>query len=52
MVERSFQRSFRLPPDAAGDRIDAVFKNGILSARMRKAQASAGDTRHVSIRTE
>lgn len=26
----AFQRSFRLPPDAAADRIDAVFKNGVL----------------------
>ena len=26
----AFQRSFRLPPDAAADRIDAVLKNGVL----------------------
>jgi HSP20 family protein len=30
----AFQRSFRLPPDAAGDRIDAAFKNGVLNVRI------------------
>jgi HSP20 family protein len=48
----AFQRSFRLPPDAAGDRIDAVFRNGILAIRIPKVQADEGDSRRVAIRTE
>jgi HSP20 family protein len=48
----AFQRSFRLPPDAAGDRIDAVFKNGVLEVRIPKLQPDRGDGRRVSIRTE
>jgi HSP20 family protein len=48
----AFQRSFRLPPDAAADRIDAVFKNGILIVRIPKVQTTACDSRRVTIRTE
>lgn len=48
----AFQRSFRLPPDAASDRIDAVFKNGVLNVRIPKLQAAASDSRRVAIRTE
>ncbi len=48
----AFQRSFRLPPDAAGDRIDAVFRNGILIVRIPKVHAAASDSRRVAIRTE
>jgi HSP20 family protein len=48
----AFQRSFRLPPDAAPDRIDALFKNGILAIRIPKLQAAAADSRRVAIRTE
>jgi HSP20 family protein len=48
----AFQRSFRLPPDAAADRIDAVFRNGILIVRIPKVQAAASDSRRVTIRTE
>lgn len=48
----AFQRSFRLPPDAAADRIDAVFKNGVLEIAIAKLKPAAGDGRRVSIRTE
>src|SRR6476619_4278955 len=37
----AFQRSFRLPPDAAADRIDAAFRNGVLSVRIPKLQPTA-----------
>jgi HSP20 family protein len=48
----AFQRSFRLPPDAVGDRIDAVFKNGVLSVRVPKLQAGPNDGRRVAVRTD
>jgi HSP20 family protein len=48
----AFQRSFRLPPDAAPDRIDALFRNGILTVRIPRLQATANDSRRVAIRTE
>lgn len=48
----AFQRSFRLPPDAASDRIDAVFKNGVLDVRIPRLQAAASDSQRVAIRTE
>jgi HSP20 family protein len=47
----AFQRSFRLPPDSAADRIDAAFKNGILVIRIPRLQAG-GDSHRVAIRTE
>jgi HSP20 family protein len=49
----AFQRSFRLPPDAAADRIDAAFKNGVLNVRIPKLQpATVADSRKVQVRTE
>jgi HSP20 family protein len=48
----AFQRSFRLPPDSAGERIDAVFKNGVLTVLVPKLQAGANDSRRVAVRTE
>ena len=48
----AFQRSFRPPPDAAGDRIDTAFKNGVLSVRFPKLQPTAADSRKVLVRTE
>lgn len=48
----AFQRSFRLPPDAAGDCIDAAFKNGVLSVRIPKLRPTAADSRKVEVRTE
>jgi len=40
-VERSygsFTRSFRLPPDAAGDRVNASFKDGVLTLTIPKTE--------------
>jgi HSP20 family protein len=48
----AFQRSFRLPPDAAADRVDAAFKNGLLSVKIPKLHPAAGDSRKVQVRTE
>jgi HSP20 family molecular chaperone IbpA len=49
----AFQRSFRLPPDVATDRIDAAFKHGVLNVRIPKLQpATLADSRKVQVRTE
>jgi HSP20 family protein len=48
----AFQRSFCLPPDAAVDRIDALFLNGVLTVRIPKLKPTAGDGRQVQVRTE
>jgi HSP20 family protein len=48
----AFQRSFRLPPDAAKDRVEAVFKNGVLTVRIARLQPSAGEGMRVPVRTE
>jgi HSP20 family protein len=48
----AFQRSFRLPPDAAGDRIDAAFKNGVLTIKIPKLQPAEGDSRKILVRAE
>jgi HSP20 family protein len=34
----SFNRSFRLAPDAAQDRVDASFKNGVLTVEIAKTE--------------
>ena len=50
-VERrfgSFSRSFSLPPDAEGDRIDASFQDGVLTLRVPKSAESKPRT--ISIR--
>jgi HSP20 family molecular chaperone IbpA len=39
-------------PDAASDRIDAAFKNGVLSIRIPKLQPTAADSRKVLVRTD
>jgi HSP20 family protein len=48
----AFQRTFRLPPDAAKDRIDAAFKNGVLNVKIAKLQPSSGDSQKISVRAE
>jgi HSP20 family protein len=48
----AFQRSFRLPPDAAADRIDAAFRNGVLSVRIPKLQPTTADSKKIQVRTE
>src|SRR5262249_44683596 len=40
----AFQRSFRLPPDAAADRVDdAAYNNGVFSIKIPKLQPAARD---------
>ena len=46
----SFQRTFRLPADAEGDKIDAEFKDGVLRLRIAKADASKPAGRKISVR--
>jgi len=46
----AFQRTFRLPPDAASDKIDAEFKDGVLSLRVAKQKPTEIASRKVNIR--
>jgi HSP20 family protein len=42
-VERSFgsfSRSFRLPADVVEDKVEAVFKDGVLSMKLPKAESA------------
>lgn len=45
----SFQRSFRLPPDADTDGITAAFKDGVLNIRVPKAGATPEESRRINI---
>ncbi|MCW8836512.1 MAG: Hsp20/alpha crystallin family protein [Rhodospirillales bacterium] len=44
-----FQRSFRLPADAEQDKIDATYKNGVLSIRIAKKKSGSA-ARSIPIR--
>lgn len=46
----SFQRTFRLPADAATNKIDAEFKDGVLHLKIAKVKASKPSGRTISIR--
>ena len=46
----SFQRTFRLPPDAASDKIEADFKDGVLSVKVAKQKSAASSARKIDIR--
>jgi HSP20 family protein len=46
----SFQRTFRLPPDANTDAIEADFKDGVLTLRIGKRAASQPSLRKIEIR--
>ena len=46
----AFQRTFRLPPDAASDTIDAEFKDGVLNLRIAKKKATEPSARKIDIR--
>ena len=46
----AFQRSFRLPADADGDKIDAAFKDGVLNLRVAKTDTSKQAGRKISVR--
>ena len=46
----SFQRTFRLPPDADGDNIDAEFSDGILSLKIAKKASSQTAEKKIPVR--
>ncbi|WP_298938489.1 Hsp20 family protein [uncultured Ruegeria sp.] len=46
----SFSRSFRLPPDAEGDKVDAQIKDGVLTITIPKTKPKKSDTTKVEIR--
>lgn len=46
----AFQRTFRLPPDAEKDGIEAEFKDGVLSLRIAKRAPNKPEGRKVEIR--
>ena len=47
----SFSRSFRLPPDAAADKVDAHLESGVLTITVPKIARSKPDAAKVPIRT-
>ena len=46
----SFQRTFRLPPDADSDKIDAEFNDGILRLKIAKRTSSQTAAKKIAIR--
>jgi len=46
----AFQRTFRLPPDADGDKIDAAFSDGILSIKIAKRTSSQTAAKKIAVR--
>ena len=46
----AFERTFRLPPDAASDNIDAEFKDGVLCLKVAKKDSKAPAARKIDIR--
>ena len=46
----SFQRTFRLPPDADGEKIDADYKNGVLSLKIAKSTAREPSGKKIKVR--
>lgn len=46
----SFSRSFRLPPDAEGKKVDAQLKDGVLTITIPKTKPKQPDTAKVEIR--
>jgi len=48
----AFQRTFRLPPDADREKIDAAFSDGVLSLKIAKTSASKSEEKKISIRRE
>ena len=45
----AFQRSFRVPPDGDPHRIDAQYKNGVLSVRVPKTAGDNGKARRIKV---
>jgi HSP20 family protein len=46
----AFQRTFRLPPDADGEKIDAEFSDGILRLRVAKRTPLKTEGRRIEVR--
>ena len=46
----SFQRTFRLPPDADGEKIDATFGDGVLCLKVAKRAPSAPGAKKIEVR--
>ena len=46
----AFQRSFRLPPDAEQEQIEATFNDGVLSISIPKQSAASTQGRKIEIR--
>lgn len=46
----SFQRSFQLPVGVKGDKVEATFKNGVLTITLPKAEEAK--KKHIEIKTE
>ncbi|MFY0610875.1 MAG: Hsp20/alpha crystallin family protein [Hyphomicrobiaceae bacterium] len=46
----AFQRTFRLPPDAAADKIDAEYKDGVLNLKVAKKEPAGTSARKIDIR--
>ena len=46
----AFQRTFRLPPDANPESIDAVYGDGLLTVRIGKRNVEAGDHKRIQVR--
>jgi len=47
----AFQRTFRIPPDADPEAIDAEFRSGVLTIRLPKLRAQVGAPKRVAIRS-
>jgi len=48
----AFLRTFRLPPDASDDKIDAAFSDGVLSLKIAKRSSKKQAGKKVKIRKE
>ncbi len=46
----SFSRSFRLPPDAEGEKVDAQLKDGVLTITIPKKKPKKDETARIEIR--
>ena len=48
----AFQRSFRLPPDANGEEINAGFSDGVLSLKIAKRKPVKAEGKKIPVRSE
>jgi HSP20 family protein len=47
----SFQRSFRIPENVDAQKIDATFKNGVLTSNLPKTKESQQNEKRISVKT-